>query len=192
VKKIVNKATLVFGILVLFVLCGCATTETNQLTRLPSNEPVLSASLQDKKIIEQERQKKLTKTITSVPTPLRVPDTIIRTLILPYIDEKNRLHTWRYVFMKVDEGRWILGEYLIEPIKQKRTFEPLKKIERSMIKKKSRTVKPQILPTPEQQEKQKNPLSYSGQDANEILKSVRNGRCVEGYCPATKQIQGNK
>lgn len=31
---------------------------------------------------------------------------------MPYVDEESNLQTENFHFVKVDEGRWILGEYL--------------------------------------------------------------------------------
>ncbi|MEM5853941.1 MAG: TraV family lipoprotein [Candidatus Aenigmatarchaeota archaeon] len=70
---------------------------------------------------EKERLEMLQKLLQTPPTPLRVPDTVIRVLILPWVDSEGNLNTSRYVFFRVEEGKWILGDYLLkrgEPIRE--------------------------------------------------------------------------
>ena len=33
----------------------------------------------------------------------------------PYADRNNVLHNFLYAFLKVEEGKWIIGDYLMEP-----------------------------------------------------------------------------
>lgn len=61
---------------------------------------------------EAERSALMTKLVKTPPTPMRAPDTILRVLVLPYVNDKGVLTTQSYKFVKVDDGKWILGEYL--------------------------------------------------------------------------------
>lgn len=65
-----------------------------------------------KKAVETEKDNKLAAIINRPVTPLRTPDTILRVLLLPYTDINNVLHSWKYSFVKVDDGKWILSDYL--------------------------------------------------------------------------------
>lgn len=75
---------------------------------------------------EKERLEMLRKLLQTPPTPIRVPDTVIRVLILPWVDSEGNLNTSRYVFFRVEEGKWILGDYLLkrgEPIRELRPLD---------------------------------------------------------------------
>lgn len=74
---------------------------------------------------ENERDKMMTKIIKGPPIPMRVPDTILRTLIMPYADDGDVLSTYSYKFVKIDDGKWIMGEYLMNSSGQKRELMPL-------------------------------------------------------------------
>lgn len=75
---------------------------------------------------EKERLEVLQKLLQTPPTPMRVPDTVVRVLILPWVDSEGNLNTSRYVFFRVEEGKWILGDYLLkrgEPIRELRPLD---------------------------------------------------------------------
>jgi len=60
--------------------------------------------------------------------PLRTQDKIIRVLIFPYKISKSQLMGQQFVYLKVSEGDWILGTYLLEQeqrVPVGRTFKPL-------------------------------------------------------------------
>jgi hypothetical protein len=63
---------------------------------------------------EKERDRMLAKIVKTSPTPMRVPDTVLRVLVLPYVDDSGTLTAQNYKFTKVDDGKWILGEYLVK------------------------------------------------------------------------------
>ena len=66
----------------------------------------------EKSLYEIEKEKKTLDVLKETPTPLRTPDTIIRVLMLPYTDSNNVLHSYYYTFVKVEDGSWVLGDYL--------------------------------------------------------------------------------
>lgn len=79
-------------------------------------------------LYHKEYTQKVLSLIREPVTPLRIPPTIMRVLILPYVDEQGNLNVQRYVFFKIDEGRWVLGEYLLQkgkPLKELKEFKPL-------------------------------------------------------------------
>ncbi len=56
---------------------------------------------------KEEKIKEITSLIKEPITPVKTPDTIIRAYILPYVDDSKVFHSGEYVFIKVDEGRWV-------------------------------------------------------------------------------------
>jgi len=81
-------------------------------------------------LYEKEIKRTYTRLLKEPPVPLKVPDTVVRVLILPYVDESGSLNSAKYVFFKVEEGKWILGDYLIKEGKSVKVLTPLKKEER--------------------------------------------------------------
>lgn len=65
-----------------------------------------------KRAVETEKDKKLAAIIDRPVTPLRTPDTVLRVLMLPYEDSNGVLNSWKYSFIKVDDGKWVLSDYL--------------------------------------------------------------------------------
>lgn len=78
---------------------------------------------------EEEKLRRNISALKESPMPLRLPDIVLRVMFLPYVDSKNVLRNSYYAFMKVEDGKWVLGEYLTAPITQKqvkgRVFTPL-------------------------------------------------------------------
>jgi len=84
-----------------------------------SKEHPLTASGSDsqsdcpgKSLYEIEKERKTIDVLKETPTPLRTPDTIVRILVLPYTDNNKVLHSFYYTFLKVEDGDWVLGDYL--------------------------------------------------------------------------------
>ena len=76
--------------------------------------------------LQEEQQQTMMKILKKPPIPIKAPDKIIRILFLPYVDKNNILNNYRYSFLKVDEGNWVLGDYLLEPARlDKKVFNPL-------------------------------------------------------------------
>jgi hypothetical protein len=111
----------------------------------------------EKSLYEIEKEKKTLDVLKETPTPLRTPDTIIRVLMLPYTDSNNVLHSYYYTFVKVEDGSWVLGDYLNSvankpkklilhhidaPVPSRET------IEQQQHGKKEHTAKPQASPMP--------------------------------------------
>lgn len=77
-------------------------------------------------LYELEHEKKMLELLRESPTPLRTPDTILRVLILPHSDVNNVLHNYKYLYVKVEEGKWVIGDYLLKPVEGgKRILSPL-------------------------------------------------------------------
>ncbi len=77
-------------------------------------------------LYEKEIKERIVKLLREPPSPVKVPDTVLRVLILPYVDKDGNLSSAKYVFLKVEEGRWIIGDYLIEDKKGIRLLTPLR------------------------------------------------------------------
>ena len=80
-----------------------------------------------KRAVEMEKDNKLSNIINRPVTPLRTPDTILRVLILPYEDSNGVLNGWKYSYVKVDDGKWVMADYLNNSVPSTRmTLTPLK------------------------------------------------------------------
>lgn len=89
---------------------------------LPATPP---AEKREESLYNREVQEKVMKLLREEPAPLRVPDTVIRVLVLPYVDEGGNLVSQKYIFFRAEEGKWILGEYLLQKGKTIRELKPL-------------------------------------------------------------------
>lgn len=102
-----------------------------QKKKSEANEPLSVVEIRDDEMTkyEEEKLKKTLSTLKESPMPLRLPDTILRVMFLPYVDPKNVLRSSYYAFLKVEDGKWVLGEYLTSPNTRKsikaRTLNPL-------------------------------------------------------------------
>ncbi len=75
--------------------------------------------------IEKEKKMLVKKLIKSPPTPLKLPDKVLRVLVLPWVDAEGNLHTQEYLFTKVEEGKWIIGNYMLNEKRIPRRLTPL-------------------------------------------------------------------
>ena len=109
------------------LLVGCSSKETtlNTVTKIPAGYSKKVTKFDS--IYEAERKQLLADTIKRPTMPVKTADKILRVLIMPYVDENNVLQTENFQFTKVDEGRWIVGEYLNNSSKEsKKILTPLK------------------------------------------------------------------
>lgn len=74
---------------------------------------------------EKERDRMMAKIVRGSPIPMRVPSTILKVLIMPYADDSGALTSQSYKFVKVDDGKWIMGEYLSRDGMPARVLTPL-------------------------------------------------------------------
>lgn len=72
--------------------------------------------------VAAERQQRMISVLKKPPIPMKMPDKILRVLFLPYVDQNNVLNNYKYTFMKVEEGKWVIGDYLMEPAKVDRVI----------------------------------------------------------------------
>ncbi len=67
---------------------------------------------EEKSLYDIEKERVTINILKESPIPLRTPDTILRVLMLPYTDNNNVLHSYYYTFLKVEDGNWVIGDYL--------------------------------------------------------------------------------
>ncbi|WP_418180605.1 TraV family lipoprotein [Aliarcobacter lanthieri] len=111
----------------IFLLTGCAnknSVENNGLKKVQKEQSIVLVD----SLYEKERKAFLSETMYSPKIPVKTPDKILRILLMPYVDEDMNLQTENFHFVKVDEGRWILGEYINgqERSNNPKTLTPLK------------------------------------------------------------------
>lgn len=91
----------------------CIDTPTAyQKARYP--EPELSAEQdvinENKQIIQDNRYKILTDLLEEPEKPMLQPPKILRVLLLPYKGEDGELFMTRYVYLKIEDSKWILTD----------------------------------------------------------------------------------
>jgi len=65
-------------------------------------------------IYKREVNKKLSEMLKEPNTPLLAPPKVMRICILPYRGDQNELYMMRYVYLLVDEPKWVVGDYLVD------------------------------------------------------------------------------
>jgi hypothetical protein len=123
--KIQILAITVLSNLLLFT--GCSVKQNNDnssLRKIVPQEKIIKVD----SLYEKERKAFLSQIMYFPKIPVKTPDKILRVLVMPYVDEEMNLQTENFHFVKVDEGRWILGEYLNGQDRQSnpKTLTPLK------------------------------------------------------------------
>lgn len=104
-------------ILTVTILYSCASSE--KIQSIYYVEPQNSRDL-----YTQEERKLYEDFIQNPPVPLRLPDTIVRVLIMPYVDREGVLHTYKYVFVKVEDGKWVF-KGKVDATEDSRVMKPL-------------------------------------------------------------------
>jgi conjugal transfer pilus assembly protein TraV len=65
----------------------------------------------DSSAYKSQLLKKLVGLIQEPTTPLVVPPTVMRGLVLPYLGDENELYSSQYVYFFIDEPSFVFGEY---------------------------------------------------------------------------------
>lgn len=63
---------------------------------------------------QREMQQKIEGLLKEPTTPIVVPPTVMRILMLPYKGADNELYMMRFVYMFVDDPKWVVGDYLLK------------------------------------------------------------------------------
>ncbi len=113
----------------LLVLMRSAFGEDNRWESVPKPKTVSDTGdrlqqgpQQEMPSVDIERQQRMISVLKKPPVPLKTPDKILRVLFLPYVDQNNILNNYKYSFMKVEEGKWVIGDYLLEPARADRAI----------------------------------------------------------------------
>jgi hypothetical protein len=115
-----------FAALLGFLLVGCATqTQQVNIRHIEPKTPAKQGK-EEESLYKRELMEKLMRMVREEPTPLALPPTVLRVFVLPYVDDQGRLITQHYMYIKVDEGKWLLGDYLLKKGQPPREFTPLK------------------------------------------------------------------
>lgn len=115
-------------VLTLLLVLESAFGEDNRWESVARSKPVLESGdkqrepQQEMPSVEIERQQRMISVLKKPPVPLKTPDKILRVLFLPYVDQNNILNNYKYSFMKVEEGKWVIGDYLMEPARADRAI----------------------------------------------------------------------
>lgn len=133
------KLKSVYLALLLPFIAGCAVHQpipSDALIKLPQKTIVhlhqqLTPLTPVNPQLAQEQQAIETSIIHKTPTPIWIPPVITKVLILPYVDKKGALHSYQNVFMKLTQGKWLIGHYLMKDNGQVRMLNPLTAINSS-------------------------------------------------------------
>ena len=132
----------VFSLAMALLLFGCATKENWDKYRVYAEEKGWSKEKYEEKVLskrikapvqvsredlyEKEKKETALELLRTPPVPLKIPDKVLRVLVLPWVDEKGDLHAQQYVFVVVEDGEWIIGDYLTEKGKKVKVLTPLR------------------------------------------------------------------
>jgi hypothetical protein len=146
-----RKKLLILSLAGALAINSCSTTKERivYLDNIPPKEDAYKPK--EKSIYEKEVQEKVVSLLKAPETPLRTPDVITRVLILPYTKEDGTLIMSHYVFAKMKEGKWVLGDYLVDQQKEESNVaRPLRETEQPAATNQAPKNKntPQQLPQP--------------------------------------------
>ncbi|NKE73461.1 TraV family lipoprotein [Candidatus Manganitrophus noduliformans] len=106
-----------------FLLASCASAKPKIKTLDHETDQKPAA----KSVYDSEREEAMAKLLQAPPTPLRVPPTVLRIHILPYVDRGGGFNGDKYKFITEDEGRWILDNQVLS--KRRPEIKELKPLE---------------------------------------------------------------
>lgn len=117
-----------FFITIFSIAAGTALAEDGRWESSAGSKPIpdtgggQQATQREMPPVEAERQQRMISVLKKPPIPMKMPDKILRVLFLPYVDQNNVLNNYKYTFMKVEEGKWVIGDYLMEPARVDRVI----------------------------------------------------------------------
>lgn len=131
------KALKVTLIILVLALASCARQQIEKVNLYPE---VRSDRAE---FYPEEKASFLREVLKKPPTPVRVPDSILRVLILPYTGEDGSLYGARYVYMVVRDGTWVIGGDVVNSLyDQSSEFKPLSPVQDSQEEKVSEEKSP--------------------------------------------------
>ena len=87
---------------------ACSTSETN---KSGNNRRTTESS---ETMYQRAVNKKLATMLKAPNTPLIAPPQVMRVLVLPYKGDMNELYMMRYIYLLIDDPKWVVGNYLID------------------------------------------------------------------------------
>ena len=130
----------IFCVLILLSVMESAFAEDNRWESVARPKAVVESAdkqqelHQEMPLVEIERQQRMMSVLKKPPIPLKTPDKILRVLFLPYVDQNNILNNYKYSFMKVEDGKWVIGDYLMEPARaDKAIINPIENAQKSGV-----------------------------------------------------------
>jgi len=87
---------------------ACNIPETGK----PANKHVVNQSSET--IYQNAVNNKLAAMLKAPNTPLIAPPQVMRILVLPYKGDMNELYMMRYVYLLIDDPKWVVGNYLMD------------------------------------------------------------------------------
>ena len=87
---------------------ACSTSETN---KSGNNHRTAESS---ETMYQRAVNKKLATMLKAPNTPLIAPPQVMRVLVLPYKGDMNELYMMRYIYLLIDDSKWVVGNYLID------------------------------------------------------------------------------
>ena len=106
------KRVLLAFILAMMMFQGCAEKSKIIYIDPKTNQDINRTD----SLYEVNRKEELAKLIQEPIVPMKTPDKVLRVLMLPYVDKNNLLQTSNFIFVKVDDGKWIIGDYLNQEV----------------------------------------------------------------------------
>jgi len=87
---------------------ACNIPETGK----PANKNVQNQSSET--IYQNAVNNKLAAMLKAPNTPMIAPPQVMRILVLPYKGDMNELYMTRYVYLLIDDPKWVVGNYLMD------------------------------------------------------------------------------
>jgi conjugal transfer pilus assembly protein TraV len=87
---------------------ACSASESNK----PGNKRIANQSSET--MYQNAVNKKLATMLRQPNTPLIAPPQVMRVLVLPYKGDMNELYMMRYIYLLIDDPKWVVGNYLID------------------------------------------------------------------------------
>ncbi|AEA33610.1 type IV conjugative transfer system lipoprotein TraV [Hippea maritima] len=89
---------------------GQPTKAQKELKRMSINTQSVQNSTKSVNIYKQQLLAKIRKLVKQPKTPIVVPPTVMRVLILPYVNSQNELEMERYVYFFTGKPKWVFSQ----------------------------------------------------------------------------------
>ena len=89
----------------------CTACSTSEINKSGNNRRTTESS---ETMYQRAVNKKLATMLKAPNTPLIAPPQVMRVLVLPYKGDMNELYMMRYIYLLIDDPKWVVGNYLID------------------------------------------------------------------------------